>query len=261
MGRLSLVQIDLHLKSTWNGTQNPLYFHNGQHRLIRKMCLASFLWNSINIPMYTNHCSFQLNTSDSKTSTSFIPFHTKYDYMSRFSISKDLFLHDSLHSQEFWCFNHITNNQLHIYIWSWLLVMWLKVYVWETLIYIYQCFPHIDFTWAGRPGILTAAQVYLVTHFCFYYYYYTIFSNFQTLLAAFFPQQVHTDKPSDFFEINLAIVQLEDVSSAVLRALALTLPVQRRLSLRLFCAVSGSEAAHSVGRNAAKSLTCNLVNM
>ncbi len=30
-----------------------------------------------------------------------------------------------------------------------------------------QCFPHIDFTWAGRPGILTAAQVYLAKHFCF----------------------------------------------------------------------------------------------
>ncbi len=28
----------------------------------------------------------------------------------------------------------------------------------------------------------------------------TIFSNFQTLLVAFFPQQVHTDKPSEFFE-------------------------------------------------------------
>ncbi len=37
-----------------------------------------------------------------------------------------------------------------------------------------QCFPHIDFTWAGRPGILTAAQVYLVKHFCFYYYYYLL---------------------------------------------------------------------------------------
>ncbi len=37
-----------------------------------------------------------------------------------------------------------------------------------------QCFPHIDFTSAGRPGILTAAQVYLVTHFCFYYYYYLL---------------------------------------------------------------------------------------
>ncbi len=30
-----------------------------------------------------------------------------------------------------------------------------------------QCFPHIDFTWAGRLGILTAAQVYLVKHFLF----------------------------------------------------------------------------------------------
>ncbi len=39
---------------------------------------------------------------------------------------------------------------------------------------VHQCFPHIDFTWAGRPGILTAAQVYLVTHFCFYYYYYLL---------------------------------------------------------------------------------------
>ena len=27
-----------------------------------------------------------------------------------------------------------------------------------------QGFPHIDFTWEGRPGILTAAQVYFVTH-------------------------------------------------------------------------------------------------
>ncbi len=39
---------------------------------------------------------------------------------------------------------------------------------------ITQCFPHIDFTWAGRPGILTAAQVYLLKHFCFYYYYYLL---------------------------------------------------------------------------------------
>ncbi len=32
----------------------------------------------------------------------------------------------------------------------------------------------------------------------------SVFSNFQTLLAAFFPQQVHTDKPSDFFWKNLS---------------------------------------------------------
>ncbi len=165
--------------------------------------------------------------------------------------------------------------------------------------------------------MLTAAQVYLVTHFCFYYYYYllhffflsardnetirdqltswksplarrvshclfcvlkncrhshrqalslylyvagrnnihhplpsapashtqecdfsTIFSNFQTILVAFFPQQVHTNKPSDFFEKTLAIVHLEDVSSTAPRARGLTLLAQCRLSLRLFCAVS-----------------------
>lgn len=34
-----------------------------------------------------------------------------------------------------------------------------------------QCFPHIDLTWAGHPGILTAAQIYLVTYFCLYYFY------------------------------------------------------------------------------------------
>ncbi len=47
------------------------------------------------------------------------------------------------------------------------------------------------------------------------------------------------------------MVQLEDVSSAAPRALALTLPAQCRLSLRLFCAVSGREAAHSAGHTAA----------
>ncbi len=48
------------------------------------------------------------------------------------------------------------------------------------------------------------------------------------------------------------MVQLKDVSTAP-QARGLTLPAQCRLSRRLFCAVSGSEAAHSVGRNAAKS--------
>ena len=28
-----------------------------------------------------------------------------------------------------------------------------------------QCFPHVYFTWVGRPGILTAAQVYIGNHF------------------------------------------------------------------------------------------------
>ncbi len=47
--------------------------------------------------------------------------------------------------------------------------------IWPAPVYVYiQCFPHIDFTWAGRPGILTAAQVYLAKHFCFYYYYHLL---------------------------------------------------------------------------------------
>ncbi len=74
----------------------------------------------------------------------------------------------------------------------------------------------------------------------------SVFSNFQNLLAAFFfPQQVHTDKPSDFFEKTLAIVLLEFVSCNVTapRVRDLTLPAQCRLSLRLFCAVSGSESS------------------
>lgn len=29
---------------------------------------------------------------------------------------------------------------------------------------IVQCFPHLYLTWSVIPGILTAAQVYLVTH-------------------------------------------------------------------------------------------------
>ncbi len=201
-----------------------------------------------------------------------------------------------------------------------------------------QCFPHIDFTWAGRPGILTAAQVYLVTHFYFYYYYYHLLHFFlpardnetirdrltswksplarrvshcsfcvlrncphshrQALslylwrdatisttrchqlphlthksatlaqyLATFRPfwrlfstQKVHTDKPSDFFEKTLAIVQLEDVSSTAPRARALTLPAQCRLSLRLFCAASSRETELSVRHNAAKSSVNHLQN-
>lgn len=31
------------------------------------------------------------------------------------------------------------------------------------MLYVH-CFPHIDFTWLGHPGIFTAAYVYLVTH-------------------------------------------------------------------------------------------------
>lgn len=49
------------------------------------------------------------------------------------------------------------------------------IYYWNYLlcsVSLYkQCFPHIDVTWEGHPGILMAAQAYLVTqfsklHFC-----------------------------------------------------------------------------------------------
>ncbi len=49
------------------------------------------------------------------------------------------------------------------------------------------------------------------------------------------------------------MVQLEDVFSAAPRARGLTLPVQCRLSLRLFCAVSGREAVLSAGHTTADS--------
>ncbi len=47
-----------------------------------------------------------------------------------------------------------------------------------------QCFPHIDFTWVGHPGIFTAAQVYLVAHFFFNYYYYPLTLFFVIFLSA-----------------------------------------------------------------------------
>ncbi len=63
----------------------------------------------------------------------------------------------------------------------------------------------------------------------------TIFSNFQTLLAAFFPQQVHTDNLATFFEKTLAMVQLEDVSSTAPRARALTPGAVSPLSASILC--------------------------
>ncbi len=50
-----------------------------------------------------------------------------------------------------------------------------------------------------------------------------------------------------------AMVELEDVSSTAPRAQGSTVPAQCRLSRRLFCAVSGREAALSAGRTAADS--------
>ncbi len=49
------------------------------------------------------------------------------------------------------------------------------------------------------------------------------------------------------------MVQLEDVASTAPRARGLNVPVQYRLSQRVFCAASGREAAHSAGRTAVDS--------
>ncbi len=116
-----------------------------------------------------------------------------------------------------------------------------------------QCFPYADLFVAGRNNIHRPLPSAPASH--------TIFSNFQTLLAAFFPHNRYIlTNLATFFEKTLAVVQLEDVSSTAPRARALTLPAQRRLSLRLFCVVSGRETSHSVGRNAAKSSTNHLQN-
>ncbi len=67
-----------------------------QLRLIVKMCfLLHFapkmhLYNSLHFPA-------EINTSCSKTPT-FLPFHTNFDYRSRLSINKYLFLGSSLHN-------------------------------------------------------------------------------------------------------------------------------------------------------------------
>ncbi len=84
-------------------------------------------------------------------------------------------------------------------------------------------------------------------------------ATFRPFWRLFSPQQVHTDKPNDFFEKTLAIIQLEDVSSAVPRALGLTPGAVSPLS-RLFCAASGRETELSVGRYAAKSSASHLQN-
>ncbi len=66
-----------------------------------------------------------------------------------------------------------------------------------------QCFPYVDLFVAGCNNIHRPLPSAPASHrhkrdFS------TTFSNFQTLLAAFFPLWVHTDKPSDFFWKNLS---------------------------------------------------------
>ncbi len=89
----------------------------------------------------------------------------------------------------------------------------------------------------------------------------TIFSNFQTLLAAFFPHNRYIlTNLATFLKKALAIVQLEDVSSTAPRARAMILQAQCHPSRRLFWAVSGRETALSVGRIAADSSVNHLQN-
>ncbi len=78
-----------------------------------------------------------------------------------------------------------------------------------------QCFLYVYLFVAGHNNIhhpLPSAPASL-THKCDFS---KIFSNFQNILVAFF----HIDKPIDFLEKTLAIVQLEDVSSTAPRASA-----------------------------------------
>ncbi len=75
-----------------------------------------------------------------------------------------------------------------------------------------------------------------------------LYSELPEPFSGFFPENIQTDKPSDLSGWTLAMVQLEDVSSTAPRARGLTVPAQCRLSRRLFCAVSGREAAHSAGQ-------------
>ncbi len=108
-----------------------------------------------------------------------------------------------------------------------------------------QCFPYIDLFVAGRNNIhlhrpLPSAPA---SH--------TIFSNFQTLLAAFFPITGTYWQTQRLFGKNLSNGQLEAVSSTVPRARGLTPGAVSHLSASIR-AVSVREAAHSVGRNATK---------
>jgi len=53
-------------------------------------------------------------------------------------------------------------------------------YIYDKLTKRLQGFPHIDFTWAGRPGIWTAAQVYFATHLVFLFFYYIFYLSATT---------------------------------------------------------------------------------
>ncbi len=109
-----------------------------------------------------------------------------------------------------------------------------------------QCFPYVDLFVAGCNNIHRPLPSAPASHrhkrdFS------TTFSNFQTLLAAFFPLWVHTDKPSDFFWKNLSYGSVGRCLQYCAHEREVWLPAQCRLSLCLFCAANGREAAHSLG--------------
>ncbi len=90
-----------------------------------------------------------------------------------------------------------------------------------------QCFPYADLFVAGRNNIHRPLPSAPASH--------TIFSNFQTLLAAFFPITGTYWQTQRLFGKTLAMVQLEDVSSTVPRALALTPGAVSPLSASILC--------------------------
>lgn len=64
------------------------------------MTLPTFLQNCKNVPMHTFNYSF--HPRGCKTPTSFVPFHTNYDYKSRLLINLDILLRSSLHNTMLW---------------------------------------------------------------------------------------------------------------------------------------------------------------
>ncbi len=82
----------------------------------------------------------------------------------------------------------------------------------------------------------------------------TIFSNFQTLLAAFSPTT------GTYWQNLWKNLSYGSVGRCLQCCPASASSDPRRSVASLFCAVSGSEAVHSVGRNAAKSSINHLQN-
>ncbi len=143
--------------------------------------------------------------------------------------------------------------------------------------YHLQCFPHIDFTWAGRWVLLVLCAQELstlpqtissVSHTLIYLWraatistarchqlprlthtsatlalYLVTFRPFWRLFSL--NGYILTNLATFFFFLNLAIVQLEDFSSTVPRALALTPGAVSPLSASLLCSERQRSSAFS----------------